>query len=65
MNGQHSRLDRLEATLQSAPCATCAAWPALVVQTDDAEPDHPTTCPQCGRAASQVVRITSRDDGPQ
>jgi hypothetical protein len=59
------RLERLEMQYATAGCPTCHDWPALVIQTNDAEPDHPTTCPACGRQASHVVCIVSRNDGPR
>jgi hypothetical protein len=58
------RLARLEATLAHAPCPTCRTWAALVVHVA-AGPPPPAVCPACGRHASQVVCIVSRDDGPQ
>jgi hypothetical protein len=65
MGSNHSRrLAVLEATLADAPCATCQTWPPLVVHLGSA-PAPPVVCPVCGREASQVVCIVSRDDGPQ
>ncbi len=58
------RLARLETLRADAPCMTCQTWPALVVHVA-AGPPPPAVCPACGRHASQVVWIVSRDDGPQ
>jgi hypothetical protein len=64
MSDHRRRLARLETMRAHAPCAMCQAWPALVVHLGD-DPRPPTRCPRCGRRATQVVWIVSRDDGPQ
>jgi hypothetical protein len=58
------RLERLEEQFTSKSCPMCRDWPALVVQMDDDEPDHPTQCSACGREVTQVIRLATHTDGP-
>lgn len=59
------RIESLERQMSAVGCPTCRDWPPLVIQSDDAEPDHPERCPECDRDATHVIRFIERADGPQ